>query len=87
MADLGSKRALLLEGIGWGNMPLPMVASDLASGRLVCLNMPDHRAGTYRFAGIHRTDTLPGPAATWLLRRFASFEVAASSDPQLADVD
>ena len=29
LADLGAKHALLREGIGWGNMPLPMIEPDL----------------------------------------------------------
>jgi len=32
LADLGSKHMLLKEGIGWGNMPVPMVQEDLDSG-------------------------------------------------------
>jgi DNA-binding transcriptional LysR family regulator len=71
LADLGSKHALLRECIGWGNMPLPMVEADLASGALVRLDMPDHRGVDYGFDGFHRSDAPPGPAGTWLLRRFA----------------
>lgn len=70
LADLGAKHALLREGIGWGNMPLPMIEADLVAGTLVRLAMPDHPGGTYRFAGIWRRDTPPGPAASWLLEQF-----------------
>jgi DNA-binding transcriptional LysR family regulator len=70
LADLGAKHALLREGIGWGNMPLPMVEADLLSGALVRLTMPDHSGGLYRFAGVWRRDTPPGPAASWLLDQF-----------------
>lgn len=70
LADLGAKHALLREGIGWGNMPLPMIAPDLVAGTLVRLAMPDHPGGTYRFAGIWRRDAPPGPAASWLLDQF-----------------
>lgn len=72
LADLGSKHALLLEGIGWGNMPLPMVEADLAAGNLVRLDMPDDPGGNYQLSGIYRSDTPPGPAASWLLQRFIS---------------
>ena len=34
LSDLGAKHALLLAGVGWGNMPEPMVRDDLAAGRL-----------------------------------------------------
>jgi len=70
LADLGAKHALLREGVGWGNMPLPIVDADLAAGALVRLAMPDHPGGTYRFAGVWRRDIPPGPAAAWLLEQF-----------------
>lgn len=70
LADLGAKHALLREGIGWGNMPLPMIEGDLVAGTLVRLAMPDHPGGTYRFAGVWRRDAPPGPAASWLLEQF-----------------
>lgn len=72
LADLGAKHALLREGIGWGNMPLNMIEGDLAAGTLVRLCMPDHPGGTYRFSGIWRRDTPPGPAASWLLDQFVT---------------
>ena len=70
LADLGAKRALLREGIGWGNMPKPMVEDDLRTGKLVKLAMPDETGVSYRMSGIYRSDSPPGPAATWLLERF-----------------
>lgn len=72
LADLGAKHALLREGIGWGNMPLPMIEPDLAAGTLVRLSMPDHVGGTYRFSGIWRRDRPPGPAAAWLRQQFVA---------------
>lgn len=71
LADLGAKHALLREGIGWGNMPLPMIEADLVTGALVRLAMPDHPGGTYRLSAIYRHDTPPGPAASWLIQQFA----------------
>lgn len=70
LADLGAKHALLREGIGWGNMPLPMIEADLLSGTLIRLEMPDHPGGTYRFSGVWRRDAPPGPASSWLLEQF-----------------
>ena len=70
LADLGAKHALLREGIGWGNMPLPMVEPDLISGALIRLAMPDVSGVRYPFNGIWRRDVPPGPAASWLLERF-----------------
>lgn len=81
LADLGAKHALLIEGIGWGNMPLPMIEPDLVAGTLVRLHMPDHVGGTYRFAGIWCRATPPGPAASWLLDRFVEL---GQQDSELA---
>ncbi|WP_421992503.1 LysR family transcriptional regulator [Roseococcus sp.] len=71
LADLGSKHLLLKGGIGWGNMPLPMVREDLEAGRLVRLDMPEFRGAPYLLQAIYRTEIPPGPAASWLIARFA----------------
>src|SRR5882757_8351371 len=71
LADLGSKHALLLAGIGWGNMPEPMVRDDLAAGRLKRLDLPERSGGFYALHAIHRTDTPPRPAAVWMIHRFS----------------
>ena len=86
MADLGAKHALLREGIGWGNMPQPLVQADLDAGKLKRLAIPDHPGGTYRFHGIWRRDTPPGPAASWLLSRFAEIGREDAEEEGLADV-
>lgn len=57
-------------------MPVPMVQSDLAEGRLVELDMPDCKGGTYTFDAIYRTDSPPGPAGRWLIERFGEQRVA-----------
>jgi DNA-binding transcriptional LysR family regulator len=55
LADLGAKHALLLAGVGWGNMPEPNIRDDLAAGRLVRLELPEARSGTYSFQAMYRT--------------------------------
>lgn len=70
LADLGAKHMLLREGIGWGNMPVPMVQEDLDSGRLVRVNIPEYKNAVYSFDVIYRSDLPPGPAANWLIARF-----------------
>jgi DNA-binding transcriptional LysR family regulator len=67
LADLGAKHALLLEGIGWGNMPRQMVAEDLAAGRLVALCLPEAPQIHYLLHALWRNDSRPGPATTWML--------------------
>ena len=72
LGDLGAKHALLLAGLGWGNMPAEMVQNDLAAGRLVQLQVaaaPEHH---YPISLIYRTDTPPGPAGSWLSERLAA---------------
>ncbi len=39
MADVGTKRELILGGLGWGNLPEPMVRDDLRRGTLVRLEL------------------------------------------------
>lgn len=67
LADLGAKHALLLEGIGWGNMPRHRVADDLRAGRLIELNLPENPPLEYLLNALWRKDSRPGPAATWML--------------------
>lgn len=86
LADLGAKHALLREGIGWGNMPFPLIQPDLISGTLKRLSIPDHPGGLYRFAGIWRRDTPPGPAASWLLQRFVELGEADGEELGLTDI-
>lgn len=71
LADLGAKHALLLAGVGWGNMPKPMVSEDLKRGRLVELQIETPNALIYPFHTVYRSDTPPGPAASWLMERLA----------------
>ena len=67
LADLGAKHALLIEGLGWGNMPRHAVADDLAGGRLVALDLPEASSFDYRLHALWRKDARPGPATSWML--------------------
>jgi DNA-binding transcriptional LysR family regulator len=67
LADLGAKHALLLEGIGWGNMPRHAVLEDLSAGRLVALCLPEAPQIHYQLHALWRKDSRPGPATTWML--------------------
>jgi DNA-binding transcriptional LysR family regulator len=71
LADLGAKHALLLAGMGWGNMPKPMVNDDLKRARLVELEIETPGELVYPFHTVHRSNTPPGPAASWLMERLA----------------
>jgi DNA-binding transcriptional LysR family regulator len=70
LADLGAKHALLLEGIGWGNMPVHAVAEDIRQGRLVTLEPPENPPVDYMLHALWRKDSRPGPATSWMLEEF-----------------
>ncbi len=67
LGDLGAKHTLLKEGLGWGNMPRHSVDEDLASGRLVELDLPEKPGAQYNLNALWRRDTRPGPATSWLI--------------------
>lgn len=67
LADLGAKHALLLEGIGWGNMPRHAIAEEVRNGRLVQLDLPENPPLDYVLHALWRKDSRPGPATSWML--------------------
>lgn len=79
LADLGAKHALLRQGLGWGNMPAPMVRDDLQTGRLKQLDMAERSTHRYALTAMRRNDDPPGPAGEWLLGRLSG----ASSEEDL----
>lgn len=83
VADLHTKHALLRAGLGWGNLPAPMIAADLQRGRLVRLR-PEawgEDEHTLHLAAIHRSDTALGPAHRWALGQLATLCRGASEAP------
>jgi DNA-binding transcriptional LysR family regulator len=71
--DLAAKHALLRAGLGWGGMPMHVVADDLKRKRLVRLHIEEVGAATFEalLFAIYRSAEPPGPAAQWLLDRLA----------------
>ena len=70
LGDLGAKHALLLAGVGWGNMPEPMVRADIQAGRLKLLQLPDFKGADFPLQIIYPSRAPPGPAGRWLVERF-----------------
>jgi DNA-binding transcriptional LysR family regulator len=66
VSDNATKHALILAGVGWGNLPVWLVERDLAEGRLVRVAAAEfgQRGETFVRAYLaHRTDQPLGPAA------------------------
>lgn len=68
-SDLGSKRIMLLAGLGWGFMPYSFVEDDIGLARLVELDLEDRqqRRRSKPLFAVHRRDTPLGPAGRWVL--------------------
>ena len=80
LGDLSAKHAMLLAGLGWGNMPRHMVAEDLRQGRLHVLQ-PTEFVGKQLRLGMcvaHRTDGPLGPATQWMLEHLAAVSKAGA---------
>lgn len=75
LGDLGAKHALLLGGLGWGNMPEPMVRDDVRESRLVRLWLDAVDGPSYPLVLIHRADAPPGQAGRWLADRLAQADM------------
>lgn len=69
LGDMGAKHAFLRAGLGWGHMPLPMVADDIAAGRLVHLALEPHASTGAAFSmhAVYMKDRPPGPAGRWFI--------------------
>jgi DNA-binding transcriptional LysR family regulator len=88
LADLSTKHAFLRDCVGWGNMPMHMVQSDLANGTLVSLDVEDMLPAGFSLtmAAFHRASNPPGPAGRWLIddltARFAHDSTIKDSQAQ-----
>lgn len=74
VADALTKRALIVAGLGWGRLPRPQVAEDLAAHRLVSLHVGAWGATPRRrpLMIVHRRDTPPDAVGTWIIARLRS---------------
>ncbi|RWE18616.1 LysR substrate-binding domain-containing protein, partial [Mesorhizobium sp.] len=70
LTDVRTKHALMREGLGWGGLPRWLMAEDLASGRLVELDLEPYSEARSPLYAMHRTDRSPKPAAAWLIDQF-----------------
>lgn len=70
LTDMRTKHALMREGLGWGGLPRWLIADDLASGRLVEIDLEVFREVRSPLFAMHRNDSSPKPAAAWLIDEF-----------------
>lgn len=68
VSDAASKRDLLIQGLGWGFMPLHLVQADLDSGRLVPLSLDDQLSKTL-IPPHARLNQGQAKAEMWLIRQ------------------
>jgi len=80
IADLATKKALLLAGLGWGNLPEHMVAADLSKGRLLRIRPAAWSDDEWNLSlgVVHRPELAQGPAARWVLERLPALCSQAS---------
>lgn len=75
VADLHTKHAMLLAGLGWGNLPEHLVHQDIAAGRLSLLRLEAwaEEEHTLVFSAVFQPSTTLGPAHLWLLENLEAF--------------
>lgn len=81
LSDLFAKHAFLLNGLGFGGMPLHTVQPDLDNGKLVVLDIEDAPPGGLMLPmyAVYHTASPPGPAGRWLIERL---KLCPSKQPQ-----
>jgi DNA-binding transcriptional LysR family regulator len=81
LADLFAKHHFLLNGLGWGGMPLHAVSKNLEEGRLAELTIEDVPPGGLNLAmsAVWQTKSPPGPAGRWFIERLKEIPIAAGN--------
>ena len=88
LADLFAKHAFLLNGLGWGGMPLHAVKRDLQEGRLVKLSIEDlpEEGLKLSMTAVYLSAKPPGPAGRWLIERLRQCRGHHAADEQVARI-
>ncbi len=89
LGDLFAKHNFLLNGLGWGGMPLHAVEQDLAAGRLVELLIEDVPPGglNLTMSAVWQTKSPPGPAGRWFIERLKQIPLAATRSVEPASLE
>ena len=80
LADLFAKHHFILNGLGWGGMPLHAVRKDLDEGRLATLPIEDVPPGglDLTMSAVWQTKSPPGPAGRWFIERLKEIPVSTA---------
>ncbi len=83
LADLFAKHHFLLNGLGWGGMPLHIVRNDIEQGRLSVLRIEDvpPEGLILPMSAIWQSASPPGPAGRWFIERLRQIPSPASAIP------
>lgn len=84
LADLFAKHHFLLNGLGWGGMPLHVVRNDLEKGRLAVLPIEDvpPEGLPLAMSAVWQTKSPPGPAGRWFIERLKEIPIANGGIPR-----
>jgi DNA-binding transcriptional LysR family regulator len=84
LADLFAKHHFLLNGLGWGGMPLHAVRKDLEYGRLSVLPIEDVPPDglIVAMSAVWQTKSPPGPAGRWFIDRLKQIPVETGKVPK-----
>jgi DNA-binding transcriptional LysR family regulator len=63
VTDVSTKKDLILAGMGWGGLPEHVVASEVAAGELVALDVPEFETDTMALFVLRRRDRARGVVA------------------------
>jgi DNA-binding transcriptional LysR family regulator len=84
LADLFAKHHFLLNGLGWGGMPLHAVRKDLEEGRLSVLSIEDVPPDglILPMSVVWQTKSPPGPAGRWFIERLKQIPMSVGKVPK-----
>jgi len=84
LADLFAKHHFLLNGLGWGGMPLHAVRKDLEEGRLAVLRIEDvpPEGSILSMSVVWQTKSPPGPAGRWFIERLKQIPLSVGKVPK-----
>lgn len=77
VADQHTKKDLIVQGMGWGHMPLHLVQRELRSGKLVSLEGRHFKRSKLDIVAARLRGRPAGPVATALWRYFAEVSIGA----------